>query len=156
MPDDWFKSAAADMEAEVEEIQAEADLDEWDPEPGDILNGVFLKAIPKPTKYGIGYLVLVKDLENNDETVKVWASRKTLKEGLIGMAPAQGAMLSIKYVGLMDGYQGNAYNLYQVRANEEDRGLWNALQEEGARKQAQFKENQDAPDLAPEDLEAPF
>lgn len=121
---DFFDKAMEDMDAHKADDEAEVNADEWEPtSEGQMLRGVFLKAIRKVTSYGVGYNVLVKDTDTG-YVVKVWCKRSMLKGQLLEASPKPGKLVVFKYNGKHMGSNGYEYHAYQVRAEEMDPAYW--------------------------------
>ena len=137
---DFFDEAAEEMEESITDDEGEIGADEWDPKnAGEALRGVFLKAVPKPTRYGLGYNVIVKDLDTN-VMVKVWCKRSMLRGQLLDAEPKPGKLIMFKYNGTKEAANGNEYHSYQVRAEESDPDYWAGVTHEGAKAQMEFDE----------------
>lgn len=160
MTTDFFETAMADMEDSLVEDQSTIDSEEWDPKnAGEALQGIFIKAEPKATKYGLGYNVVIKDIHSGTY-VKVWCKRSMLRGQLLDAQPKAGTEIAFKYNGLQESQQGNDYHSYQVRAAQADPEAWHALMAKGAALQQEYdtKGGGAAPaaTVTNADLEAPY
>lgn len=123
---DWFSEANEDMEGSQTEDEGDIGGDEWDPQnAGEVLRGVFLKGVRKRTQYGVGYTVVVKDLDTN-VVVKVWCMRTMLRNQLLDASPAPGSPIVFRYNGMQEATP-NDFHSYQVRAQKQDPAYWAKL-----------------------------
>ena len=143
---DFFDEALKDMEQTVTEDEGEIGAEEWEPtNAGQALRGIFMKAVAKPTRYGTGYTVIIKDLDS-DSYVKVWCKRTMLRRGVAEEAqPAQGSAIVFKYNGEKDADNGNTYHSYQVRAEKSDPEYWRGIIAQGVQAQMAFDNRGPAP-----------
>lgn len=146
---DWFDDTLEEMEQAAAEQAEEAEAYEWvaEAKAGDSLKGVFLKAVPVHTKYGVAYSVFVRALESDGEhyeegeTVKVFCSRTTLIGELKDALPRPGKLVIFHFAGKKETRQGNReYYLYQVRAEEQGLDYWRDIAKAAAKLEAQAKE----------------
>ena len=134
---DFFDQATEAMKDDVVKDEGEIGAEEWDPQSeGQALRGVFIKAVPKPTRFGVGYNVVVKDLDT-EEFIKVWCKRSMLRSQLLEASPKQGGLIVFLYNGLKEGQQ-NDYHSYQVRADSMDADYWSRITRKGAEEQIAF------------------
>lgn len=114
-------------EEQVEEAE-EMEADDWDLDSkGSALRGVFVKAERKPTKYGSGYQVLVRDVDT-DVLVQVWCLRGSLRDAVRKAAPKVGASIVFVNNGQQESNTGgNDWWWYQVKTDETNEQYWDAL-----------------------------
>jgi hypothetical protein len=135
---EFFDDAIKDMGENTTEDEGAIGAEEWDPESaGQALRGVFIKAIPKATRYGVGYNVVLKDIDTK-EYVKVWCKRVMLVNQLTDASPAVGSSVVFLYNGEKEGGNGRDFHSYQVRSSDNDDALWSKIQAEGYKLQAAF------------------
>ena len=106
----------------------------WKPEPGEELIGTLEKADYVGTRNGPAHLMQIKILDTED-VVTVWCSQMVLKNQVLDLAPAEGAVVVIIFEGKKDNKEGTRqYNSYQMQASESDFELWSRVTREGAEK----------------------
>lgn len=110
------------------------DSDTWDPEPGEKIVGVLLKAEIVKTRNGPAPVLVIRNLGEpsggiaSDKSGTVWASRTVLWGELEREMPAIGKRVAIQFDGKKEPTQGgNAYFSYTVIAEESDHDLWDGL-----------------------------
>lgn len=136
--DDFFDDAIKDMGDATTEDEGAIGAEEWEPESaGQALRGVFIKAIPKATRYGVGFNVVLKDIDTK-EYVKVWCKRVMLVNQLLDASPAVGSSVVFLYNGEKEGGNGRPFHSYQVRSSDNDDALWSGIKAEGAKLQQAF------------------
>jgi hypothetical protein len=121
---DWFDEAEKAMAEDTTD-----DSETWDPKPGDILKGVFLKGrVNRGGEYGPSLMVLIKEI-GTETTYRLFANRKMLKDGLFEALPAKGSLISIKFEGEKEPQKegGRKYFGYQVMAQQQDTDYWGIL-----------------------------
>jgi hypothetical protein len=155
--DDLLDTLKDDKEQEAEVMEA----DEWDLDSkGSALRGIFISAERKPTSFGSGYEVLVRDVDT-DLLMQVWCLRGSLRDAVRKAAPKVGTEIVFVNNGQQEGRtEGRDWWWYQVKASESNQVYWDALDkvqpdevrksiEEADRKRATSAESYD-------ENEAPF
>ena len=123
---EWFDEAEKKLDEGLKDDKAAAEAEEWMPESGDSLRGIFLKATQVDTQDGPSYVCIVLEIDSGD-SLKVWASRKLLKEAMVDIAPAPGSMIVIKYDGLVEVPEGFDFHMYKVAAEKTDPDYWDKI-----------------------------
>lgn len=155
----FFDDALEDAKKEAAEEAQFEDLETWNDTDklteGMALRGIFMKAVPQPTKWGTGYRVIVKDIDT-DTYVEVWAKGTVIRDGILNASPAKGSPIVFLYNGQRTSGSGNEYPHYTVRTEKSDPEYWRGVTAEGARKQlerdqraTQPEPEDDSPDEAP-------
>ena len=110
------------------------------------------------TRNGPSHLMQIKQLDG-DEIVTVWCSQTVLKNQVLDLAPAVGAVVVIIFEGKKHSEKsGYDYNSYQVQASESDFQAWADATRNGAER-IKLKEAANAPQggvVDDDDLEAPY
>ena len=107
--------------------QESTDADAWDPEPGEKIVGVLLRADVVKTRRGPSLLLVVRNTGDESggidsgESGLIWGSRTVLQGELLNEQPAIGAPIAILYEGKQQPKQGgNAYHGYVVIVTSDD------------------------------------
>lgn len=129
---DWFEDQKAEMDTAAKEEKEQHDAASWEPEVGDTLEGVFVKAtVVKTKRYGPAYEVYVRTRGNTKKfdgpIVRVFVLRSVLRSQLTDAFPARGKLIVIQYYGLVESENGRDYHSYQLRAEEQDLEYWTPL-----------------------------
>ncbi len=131
----------------------------WKPEPGEELIGTLEKADYVGTRNGPAHLMQIKVLDT-DDVVTVWCSQMVLKNQVLDLAPAVGAVVVIIFEGKKDNKEGTRqYNSYQMQASESDFELWSRVTREGAERiklKAEIAGPTGSGVVDEDDLEAPY
>lgn len=121
---DFFDDALEKMDEGKDKDEAEAKAEEWEPKSeGETLRGIFLKATRKKTDWGVGFTVIVRDIDTG-LAIKVWCKRSMLKSQLLSASPAKGSPIVFKYNGTIETSNGYEMHSYQIRAEKSDPKYW--------------------------------
>lgn len=113
IPKDFFDDMdnAFDTKAEADKESREAES--WSPEVGDSIKGIFLKVEFIETDYGTKPLAFIRDLNSDNQTVKVWLSSVVLQE-VVDFEPPAGTPIGIRYEGLQQAKSGRDFKAYTI------------------------------------------
>lgn len=140
IPKDFFDNMddAFDQKAEADKEGREAES--WNPNPGDAIKGIFMKVEYIETEYGVKPLAFIRDLNNNNEAVKVWLSSVVLQE-VVDFSPPQGCPIGIRYEGMERSKAGREFKNYTIVLPE---GLDRDQRQLGYQQWQQARENHQA------------
>ena len=133
---DFFDSLDEKMDEKAEDDAAALSGSVWNPEPGEMLEGVLTRAEVAKTQHGRSLVLNVKNVGDETggigagETATIWGSRTVLKSSLLREQPALGKALAVRFDGSQESQAGNQFFIYTVLCEESDPALWAKLEAE--------------------------
>ena len=131
---DGIEEALDTKAAEEEELMS---AEKWEPEEGEVLQGILLKANTPNTDFGRGLVLTVRNVGKTasggvepNKSAAVWAGtvlRRLLEDPDTGQ-PKVGKALVIRYEGMKEPKKGgNPFKMFTLIVEEQDPDYWDRL-----------------------------
>jgi hypothetical protein len=129
----FFDGIEDAMDKKAEELEEQRSAEKWDPEPGEVLQGILLRADTPITQYGESLVLTVRNVGKKsggvakNKTAAVWAGTvlRGLLEDFEAGQPKVGKALAIRYEGMKDTKDGsNQYKSFTLMVEEQDHAYW--------------------------------